>query len=91
MEERYFILAINKENGHLRLYQGESVIEDVSWAEARQTSEEIFEAAQKILQKTGLSYQDVPELRLDLDLPPHSTARRIAETIQNVYNGFVTK
>jgi hypothetical protein len=43
------------------------------------------------LSQEELTYKDVPRLDLELDLPPHATARRIAETLQNVYNTFVVR
>jgi hypothetical protein len=90
MEKYHFVLVVNQEVGRVDLCQGKKAVDSVEWVEARKTSEDIFSAMGKLLRGLGLTYQEVPELRLELDLPPHSTARRIAETVQSVYNTFVS-
>lgn len=91
MESTFFLLKINQERGRLELCQVDKILGSIEWKEERKTSQEILEGVQILLQKSGLQAADVPDLRLELDLSPHATARRIAETIQNTYNTFVTK
>lgn len=91
MESKFFLLKINQERGRLELCQKDKVLGSIEWKEERKTSQEILEGVQRLLQKSGLEAADVPDFRLELDLSPHATARRIAETIQKTYNTFVTK
>jgi 8-oxo-dGTP pyrophosphatase MutT (NUDIX family) len=86
----YWKLILSQQEGKLELHDEDSVLAVKGWVEDRHTSEEILTGMKELLQETGLRYADVPELRLELDLPPHATARRIAETIQNVYTTFVS-
>lgn len=85
----YWKIFLNRDIGRVELWQGETLVKSLEWTEARNTSQEILTAMQQILAKEGIQFSDVPRLKLELDLPPSATARRIAETFQNTYTTFV--
>lgn len=82
-------IFLNRDIGRVELWQGEVLVKSLEWAEARNTSQEILTAMQRILAEEGIQFSDVLGLKLELDLPPSATARRIAETFQNTYTTFV--
>jgi hypothetical protein len=82
-------IFLNRETGRVELWRGGVSVKSLEWAEARNTSQEILTAMQRILAEEGIQFRDVPGLELELDLPPSATARRIAETFQNTYTTFV--
>jgi hypothetical protein len=87
----YWKLILNQESGRVELWNDQGCLATENWQEQRKTSKEIVTAMKELLSQEELTYKDVPRLDLELDLPPHATARRIAETLQNVYNTFVVR
>jgi hypothetical protein len=85
----YWKIIINQTEGGVELWNETECIASKDWQENRNTSQEILGALEAIKAEQGIQWSDVPELQLALDLPPHSTARRIAETFENTYNTFV--
>lgn len=85
----YWKVILNQATGAVELCQNELVLSRREWQEARNTSQEILSALQEMKSEQGIEWSDVPELRLELDLPPHATARRIAETFEKMYSTFV--
>jgi hypothetical protein len=84
----YWKLILNQDNGTLELWDDDLVTQR-SWEEKRNTSQEILSALKEIQSEQDLSWSDVPEFRLALELSPHATARRIAETFEKTYTLFV--
>jgi hypothetical protein len=81
-------LTLTKEEGRVELWQGEVIRAWRNWTENRDTGREILRALESILEEQDMVFGVVPEFQTELDLPPHATARRIAETIQNTYTAF---
>jgi hypothetical protein len=84
-------LTVNKKEGRLELWQEEQVVASKVWLEERDTSRQVLTALEELRQKAGVTWAEVPILELELDLPEHATARRIAQTIQNTYTTFVAR
>lgn len=84
----YWKLILDQNSGTLELWDRELVAKQ-SWEEKRNTGQDVLVALNQIKEDQSIEWNDVPEFQLDLDLPPHATARRIAETFRNTYNAFV--
>ncbi len=82
-------LILNQQAGRLELWNDTECLAVRSWQENRNTSQEILGALQEIRAEKNLAWNQVPEFHLDLDLSPHATSRRIAETFERTYNMFV--
>ena len=85
----YWKIILNQTTGTVELWDAAECVATKSWPENRKTSQEVLGALESIRTEQSLTWSQVGELRLELDLPPHSTARRIAETFENTYNTFV--
>ena len=85
----YWKLTLDQVRGKLELWNKDTCISARSWEEKRNTSQEILSALEGIKGEQGIEWGEVSKLELVLDLPPHATARRIAETFQNMYTVFV--
>lgn len=85
----YWKLFLNQNEGRVELWNEDTCLSAKAWAENRNTSQEVLKALESIRVEQNLAWNQVSELRLELDLPPHSTARRIAETFEKTYTGFV--
>ncbi len=85
----YWKLALNQQAGRLELWNATECLAVRNWQETRNTSQDILSALQDIRAEKNLAWDQVPEFRLDLDLSPHATSRRIAETFERTYNMFV--
>lgn len=85
----YWKLILTQQQGNIELWNDTECVATRSWTEARNTGQEILSALESIKEEQHLSWSQVPELRLELDLPPHATARRIAETFEKIYTTFV--
>ena len=85
----YWKLILNQTSGKLELWNGSECLSVKSWEEKRNTSQDILAALEDIKAEQGIQWSEVTEFRSELDLPPHATARRIAETFQNMYTVFV--
>lgn len=85
----YWKIILNQTTGAVELCKDDTILVRREWAEARNTSQEILNALTSIKEEQGIEWAQVSEFKLELDLPPHSTARRIAETFQNTYTTFV--
>lgn len=85
----YWKLILNQQSGSVELWNNAQCLATRSWQEERNTSQEVLKALESIRAEQSLAWSQVPELRLELDLPPYSTARRIAETFEKTYNTFV--
>ncbi len=85
----YWKIVLNQTEGKVELWNETECLATKSWQENRNTSQEVLKVLASIRAEQGLTWGQIPELRLELDLPPHSTARRIAETFENTYNTFV--
>lgn len=81
----FWKLILNQQIGRVELCNDERCIASREWTEARNTSQEILKALKEIREEEKLDWGQIPELKLELDLPPHATARRIAETMAKVY------
>lgn len=85
----FWKLILNQANGKVELWQDDACVAAREWAEERNTSQEILRALEEIRKEKSLEWNQISEFRLELDLPPHATARRIAETFERTYNTFV--
>lgn len=87
----YWKLILNQKEGRMELWKDDDneCLGVRTWQEERNTSQEILNALQEIKEEKELTWNQVSEFRLELDLPPHATARRIAETFEKTYNTFV--
>lgn len=80
----YWKLILSQTSGALELWDKDLVTQKI-WPENRNTSQDILLAMESIRKEQGLAWSEVPKFELDLDLSPHATARRIAETFQKIY------
>ena len=82
-------LFLNYNEGRIELLKDDEVISYREWKEERNTGQEILNALTSMKEEKALQWSEVPEFQLELELPPHATARRIAETFQKTYTVFV--
>lgn len=80
---------MNHERGSVELWNDTERLASKSWEEKRNTSQDILQALETIRMEKNIAWSDVPKLSLELELSPHATARRIAETFEKTYTTFV--
>lgn len=84
-----FTLKVEKEKSKLVLLRDNKEAGKVEWPEERDMGRRLFEAIQELLAKNGLKPEEIGEFVVESELPEHSTSRRIAETVRNVYTWAV--
>ncbi|TXH02051.1 MAG: hypothetical protein E6P95_00655 [Candidatus Moraniibacteriota bacterium] len=85
-----FLLTLTKTDAQLELREGDRVIAEKSWQEAKDMGRQLFEAIQSLLQENGLGPIDVDKFELKTAVSDNFTSVKIAETVMKVYNWSVS-
>lgn len=80
-----FRLELRKKSSTLSLLQGESVVDERTWPEARDMGTRVFSALAELLKAHNLKAEEVGDFLVASELPDVYTSSRIAETVKKVY------
>ena len=82
-------IIIKNQEVSIRLLKNKTILDRLNFEEARNISEKLLPAIDKILRKNKLTAKEIKKFTLDTDLGESFTTYRIAKTLEKTFNWAV--